>query len=240
MMTFDLLVPTRGRPANMRRLAESIAATAIHPERVALWFYIDSDDFESIAVLPEMRTDFPAIRIEHVQSLRLPLVDCYNILSGYAGDGILWSGGDDIVFRTQSWDVLVEAEFVTRPDKLVLVYGDDGLQPEQPATHPFVSRESVNTLGYFYPEVPEGVNLTDVWLHSLYASVGRLVYRPDISTDHLHWLRGLAQRDATYDGEYTNNFPRVMEAMRRNTPKLARDGHKLKAAILRERRSRQC
>ncbi len=233
MMTFDLLVPTRGRPANMHRLVESVAVTAAHPERICFWFYIDTDDAPSAESIPALRAEFGQVRIEGIRSPRVPLTTCYNILQEYAGDGILWSGGDDIVFRTPGWDELVEAEFLTRPDHLLLVYGDDCLQHENLATHPFISRAGVNLLGYFCPETPEGVNLTDIWLHRLYGTVGRLVYRPDVITEHMHWLRKLADYDDTYKREYETNFPHVLATLEKHTPRLVRDAHRLRAAILR-------
>ena len=40
----SILTPTRGRPANVRRLITSVFSTAEQPSQVELLFYVDSDD----------------------------------------------------------------------------------------------------------------------------------------------------------------------------------------------------
>ena len=49
---------------------------------------------------------------------------CYEISSG----DIVMHCGDDIRFRTKGWDTKVLNKFKEYKDKIVLVYGDDGIR----------------------------------------------------------------------------------------------------------------
>ena len=47
MIEYSILVPTRARPSNMKRLCNSVFSTASNPESVEVIFYIDDDDFKA-------------------------------------------------------------------------------------------------------------------------------------------------------------------------------------------------
>src|SRR2546425_3059127 len=49
-LDFSILLPTRGRPARVRRLLDSIALTAGEPARIEVVLYLDEDDAASQAV----------------------------------------------------------------------------------------------------------------------------------------------------------------------------------------------
>lgn len=224
--SIDLYVPTRGRPRNIRRLLNSIRNTAQRPERLTVYFYVDNDDPATILAARELKSE----SVRFLCAPQKPLVGMYNTLRECSSSDILWSGGDDIVFRTPGWDVIIDEEFAAVPDGILLVYGDDCLGHEKLATHPFVSRRATDILGYFYPEC-DGISLTDIWLHPVYMLLGRLHYRPDLVTDHLHWLRHLAEYDDTYAAQHEQNFPQVRAAMLRHSAKLYEDIRKLADAM---------
>src|SRR5258708_15952220 len=48
--TFSLIVPTRSRPAQLRRFLDSAAATARRPERIEVVLVIDEDDPASLSI----------------------------------------------------------------------------------------------------------------------------------------------------------------------------------------------
>ena len=223
-MKIDLLIPTRGRPDNVWRVLRSICATRAKPELISAHLWVDDDDKATLAIEPELTRAGV-----HVHSgARATLSDAYNALAEKSSGEILFSGADDIVFRTPGWDEQVREQFAA--DSFCLVYGDDCLQHENLCTHPFVSRKAVDALGYFYPET-DGVNVTDVWLLFMYRELRRLRYLPDVVIEHMHFLRGLAEYDETYKAQYEGNFPKVMEALARFKPKLRADTQKLRQAI---------
>jgi len=239
--TFDLFVPTRKRPRNVDRLLGTIEETASDPSRIKCYFRVDSDDSDTLALIPSLRARHPALTIHFIVGERLPLAWHYTGMANLTHGDILWSGGDDIAFRTKGWDDEIEAEFAKVPDRIVLVYGNDCLQEHRLATHPFISRESFNVLGYFYPNTGE-ISVTDVWLHHAYQTIGRIVYRPDIITEHIHWLRRdadgnrLADYDQTYAGQYEKNYPEVMAVLQANQDRLVRGINVLLQAIGNEQR----
>lgn len=223
-MKIELLIPTRGRPDNVWRLLRSVCATRAKPELVTAHLWIDDDDEATLSIEPELSKAGVHVHV----GPRGTLTDAYNKLAEKSSGSILFSGADDIVFRTPGWDEQVRAQFAEDP--FCLVYGDDCLQHEKLCTHPFVSRRAVEALGYFYPDTG-GVNVTDVWLFLIYRELRRLRYLPNVVIEHLHFLRGLAEYDETYKQQYEGNFPKVMATLARFRPKLVADIQKLRQAI---------
>lgn len=231
MRAFDLFIPTRKRPSNVHRLLKSIAETASHPERLTTWLYIDDDDTETQEAVPSFRVECPTIRLQCCCGPRLTLANTYNVLYTHSGASLMFSGADDIVFKTPGWDEMVEAEYDATPDDILLVYGDDCLQREKLCTHPFISRRGAEVAGYFYP-VTDGVSLTDIWVYYLYRNIGRLKYCPDIVIEHLHWLRQKAPYDETYASQYEHNLPIVMSSLQQYADTLIRDSMRLRSQLL--------
>ncbi len=223
-----LLVPTRGRPENAVRMLRSARDMSNAPDRLSAWLYIDEDDERSRKAVAKIKgaVQFPV----HVAcGPRAPLWRLYNVLADAAAkDGAtwLWSGGDDIVFASGGWDDTVRQAGGALRDGICCLYGDDGFQHERLCTHPFLSARAHNVLGRYYPPTGE-VSLTDIWLHVAFSTIRRLVYLPQVLTDHRHFLRNLAPYDETYAGQFEGNYPRVWAAMRQHADLLGSDIKKL-------------
>lgn len=182
----SVLAPSRGRPAALQEMADSAHATAVGPVEVVA--YVDDDD-------PADYSTVTGVRI--VAGPRIVLSDCWNRLAAEATGSILGMGSDDIRFRTDSWDAKIRAAFALFADRIVFVYGRDGIHDEKLGTHGFVHRRWVETVGYFtWPEFP--ADYADTWLHELAARVGRSVFLPDVYIEHLHFLVGKAEVDQTH------------------------------------------
>ncbi len=223
-MNLGLLIPTRGRPENVLRLLKSVRDTASVPKQITTYLWIDDDDSSADGHMAYFAAQGAKIH----RGPRMQLSHVYNRLTELSDDPILFSGADDIVFRTQAWDDRIRAQFAEDPH--CLVYGDDGLQHENLCTHPFVSRDSVTMLGYFYPDTGD-VSLTDVWLMLMYQHLGRLRYLPDVFIEHMHFLNGKAQYDETYASQYETNFPKVQQALLAHMDRLKSDTQGLREAI---------
>ncbi len=103
---------------------------------------------------------------------------------------------DDIIFRTPGWDVKVEAAFEAVPDRILMVYADDGTKRKAPV-NPFVHRRWIDAVGSFTPTDFEGW-YADQWIWQLAAELGRVTFLDDVRIQHLQ-RRG---SDQTYrDGE---------------------------------------
>lgn len=183
----SVLCPTRGRPDSVRRLLDSISATAA-TQRVEVVFRTDDD---SPLEYPQSE------RVIEVRGPRITLSQMWNE-AYYASHGeIVMQCGDDIVFRTEAWDLMVRAMFADIPDRIALVYGNDLLQGRNLATHGFVHHKWVDQLGYFTPPY-FSCDYGDAWLHDLATRVDRLRYIEHMVTEHMHPAAGKAPWDQNH------------------------------------------
>ena len=179
-MVISLLCPSRGRPENLRRLSESAFSLAASPLDIEVLAYVDLDD----PALPQ----YVALDCAEIHTgERIMFTDYWNKLAEVAHGNIMGMMGDDVVFRTPGWDRMVEAAFGSVPDRMVLVYGRDGFRNQVHASHPFLSREWCEVLGYLYPH-PEVFtqDMVDVWVFELAQAVNRTIYLPELFTQHMH------------------------------------------------------
>ena len=184
----SLLCPTRKRPDNVKRLVESVFATAKRPNDVELVFYVDDDD-----------DTFPLDgKVKVVRGPRIVLSQMWNRCYDVARGDVLMHCGDDIVFRTPMWDVEVWRQVVSVPDRIVLVHANDGSPwSARLATHSFLTRRWVETVGQFVPPI-FSAEYNDTWLTEVADMVGRRRYLPHVLIEHMHWAFSKAPMDGTY------------------------------------------
>jgi glycosyltransferase involved in cell wall biosynthesis len=221
----SVLLPTRNRPANLRRLLDSAVETA--DGEVQFVVYVDDDDptrdetCEILAQHAATRVDGP----------RVVLSEMWNRCWDEARFDVAMQCGDDIVFRTDGWDSRVLDEFDKFPDRIVFVHGDDGFQGEKIGTHGFLHRRWVQTVGYFVPPYFSS-DYNDLWVSEVADALGRRRYLPDVMTEHMHPVAGKGTWDQTHQ-------ERLVRHQRDNVDQLYRSLHnervsdveKLKAAI---------
>jgi len=173
----------------MRRLVETATSTASGPVEVV--FYIDLDDPESVSAAVELGMSGT---VRHVVGERIVLSDMWNVAASQASGEILMMCGDDVVFHTPDWDVRVAEAFQSVPDRIALVYGNDLVQHELLATHPFIHRNWYNAVGYL---VPNGFSCdwSDMWLNEVAIALERRVYLPDVVFEHVHPVTGKVRMD---------------------------------------------
>ncbi len=228
-MNIGLLLPTRNRPDNLRRLVKSIEDTCYRwgggppefPLEIIAW--LDDDDTLSPPVCGELG-------IKTISGPRgsVKLSDMWNRCYAAASpeSDIFMLAGDDMVFKTYAWDLMVEDCFKAFPDKLVLVHGDDLYFGCMLGTHCFVHRRWIETVGYFTPPY-FSAEFADTWVNHVAEFIGRRIFLPFI-VEHLHpEYGGKAPMDQTHkeriarrehDGvqeQYTNMAPeRFTDAMK--------------------------
>lgn len=202
----SILVPTRGRPANMTRLVESAFTRAAYPETIEVIFYIDDDDHESVDEARRLNVHLferfagtmSGAPIKYVKGPRIVLSEMWNECARQAYFDVMMHCGDDIVFQTDRWDSVVLSTFSKYPDRIVLVHGRDGYQDERLATHSFLHRNWVNITGYFVP--PYFVSdYNDTWLTEVADKLGRRAYVPELYTEHMHPVIGKGPLDKTHE-----------------------------------------
>lgn len=192
----------------MRRLVTSARETASNPVDLEFIFYVDDDDEVSAMVAD----DLGAVA---VRGQRIVLSEMWNRCWDEAKHDVAMHCGDDIVFRSPNWDLHVLHAFERFPDKIALVHGRDGYQDAALATHGFLHRRWVQTLGYFVPPHFSS-DYNDLWLTEVADAVGRRVYIPEIYTEHMHPVVGKGVWDQTHQ-------ERLARHSRDNVDQLYRD-----------------
>lgn len=193
-MTIDILIPTRGRPDRLHDMMMSAIDTANSLDLLRLYWYLDEDDVTNDCKYSEDN----GLIYTHVGKQKT-LSQCWNDLYKLGTGEILMHCSDDIIFETQGWDTIVRDYFADKP--VGLLYGQDGHQDENCATHSFTTRKAADIIGYFVPPYFEA-DWNDVWLHKVYKGLAErtgkpyLKYDPRIMTRHLH-----KNVDAKYDDE---------------------------------------
>jgi hypothetical protein len=208
-------------------MVESIRETAQTPE-VELVFYFDDDDpsYQNMKILPQA-TPTTVFSMVAFTGRRIVMSDMWNVLTTKAHGDILMLSGDDCIFRTKGWDVQVENAFAKSIDKILLCFGDDrGPAGRVFATHPFVHRRWVETIGYFAGP-GFSCDYADTWPQDIAEMINRKRYL-DFAVEHLHPVWGKAEYDLTYrqsaDRKHRDNTPlryeQTFEDRKRDADKL--------------------
>lgn len=195
----SILLPTRGRLNNMRRLTTSVLDTADNPEDIEFIVYVDDDD-------NSYDTWHYPKNVKLYQVERQTLALYYNAAYEKATGPIYMLGSDDVIFHTKGWDTKVQNAFDQYSDKILLVYGDDGDPNKEKrfGTLPFIHKNWVEAVGRFLPPYFSG-DFVDTWLNEMADGVGRKVMI-DIFTEHMHPAFGKAPDDPTYAEKWTKHF----------------------------------
>lgn len=224
---FSILCPSRGRPDNIARLAESLEANTAGPWELLV--RLDGDDplwGEYVSWMGESHKP----NLSMITAPRVLMSQLWNDLVPYALGDIFMLCGDDITFNTWGWDEPVRQRFPK--DGIAVVHGDD-LSPNAAkfGTHPFVTRKWVETLGYLAPPLFSS-DYNDVWLHEVAEALGRRFYRPDVITEHHHPAFAKATWDLTHKERLARHNADDMDRVwRESAARRAEDIEKLRAVI---------
>lgn len=221
-MSMCVLVPSRGRPDNIYRLARAWESTGAEAHLVVL---VDSDDPQMVGYRA-VADRLPFELVVGAPSRIGP------ILNGYAPQAaedfdVIGFMGDDHLPGTERWDMAIAG--ASTP--WTVVYGNDLLQGERLATAVFIGSGIIRTLGYFVPPGLKHLYFEHPWM-AWGRALGTLRYLPDVVIEHLHFINGKAPADALYaevnSGEMYAHDREVWERYERT--ELAADVDKLRAA----------
>lgn len=196
-VNISLLLPTRGRPALLRRLLDSVADTTANLRELEIVLYVDEDD------VPSHEVSHPSLSLKRLirspgQTMGSMNQACYEESRGR----YVMLLNDDVVFRTKHWDRSVYQAFAQFPDDIALVYGNDLHRKKSLATLPILSRTVCEILGGVCPKGYLNVYI-DLHLFDLFKKLARLrcsrmVYLDDVVFEHMHHEAGKSVMDTTY------------------------------------------
>lgn len=194
-MKISAIMPTKNRPNNLRRIFDSVLETVSNKDLFEFSIRLDSDDSISLPVLQEYGS-----KLQIRASISDPTQnhgDLWNACWKQATGEIFMMCGDDFVFRTKGWDDKIRSVFEKSLDKIMLVYGDDGIQHAFLATHAFIHRKWTDALGYFAPMQFHSF-YHDTWIDSLAQKINRRIYFPELNFEHMHHIAKKAPDDLIY------------------------------------------
>lgn len=187
-----MIVPSRGRPSNVKRLMEAFDDTREGPADMLIC--VDEDDpkrgeYQQLSLHANVRMEIGP---------RLRLGGTLNE-AGLANAGqyfALGFMGDDHRPRTQGWD----QKLIWALQELGsgIAYGNDLIQGPALPTAVGMTSDIVATLGYMVPAGLVHLYIDSAW-KALGEAMGRFTYLPDVIIEHLHPIAGKALSDAGYE-----------------------------------------
>lgn len=196
MNKIGLYIPTRKRKEKLVNCVYSLYNLAKNKERLNFRFYIDDDDIETLQTVLLLKTQGINTFLTLEKRNTRPHSDFYNVMFKNSNDDIVFQLGDDCLMRTQDWDSIIEDEFNKIDDKILLVYGCDGIHNEGFAPHYALHRKWVEIIGYMTPKYFT-VDWADTWVFEIAKKIDRVKFLPNLFLEHMHWTQGKMEVDET-------------------------------------------
>lgn len=196
----SLLCPSRERPTNIVKLLDNIYNTISNPIAVETLFKLDKDDTISINTLKQHFNKIFYIRLMVKERTDKLNNDYYNFLAKRAYGKYLFSIGDDVVFHTKDWNIIlaskIEAYLKDKPDRIAYIsVTERGSQAKHPC-FPIITKEAFNKLGmYFHPQLLSWG--ADRCLYEVYSGINRILHIPEIEIEHISYHDKKAPFDKT-------------------------------------------
>jgi predicted O-methyltransferase YrrM len=201
MRDLAVLIPTRGRPENIRKVIGAWDFTNAW-DRADMVLIIDKDDPEYpryLDVVEETRhPDTGDVLVKTYEvDWHMAMVHKLNqaAVALFRGWFALGFAGDDHLPQTIGWaDRYVS---VLRELGTGMVYGDDGYQGRKLSTEWAITSDVVGVLGRMVPADVEHM-YCDNSMMDLFRAAGALRWLPEIRIEHMHPVAGKAASDAQY------------------------------------------
>ena len=184
-----LLCPVRARPDYLYAYCESIDQTATQSNRLALIFYVDTDDptakqYQMLEV--ELRAKYPnSFEIQFLYGDPIGTPGAINQMAIHSTADIFMISNDDHNFISKGWDKRVDQEAAKFPDGIYNIWFNEGYFGDKLSCFPFVSRVWFQALGYVAPVLFEHF-VVDHWIHHLGRFLKRNVFLEDVTISHRH------------------------------------------------------
>jgi hypothetical protein len=196
--SISIIFPTRERPNAVLELLQTLQENTYYKNRLEVCLYFDVDDVMSYNVIQNNIKNFDfCIKTITKPRFHTKMSNMWNIAyTELAVNSIIMLCADDFRFRTHNWDEIVYEEFSKVPDKILLLYGEDGFVSGklQIATQSFVHRKWIELSPFWLPPY-FSCDYCDTWLSDIAEQLGRKKYRKDLIIEHMHVLIGKSKMD---------------------------------------------
>ncbi len=208
MPDLAIIVPTRGRPENIRKVISAWDFTNAW-DHADLVLVADADDPEIgayrdvVAETEHPDTGEAMVRLVEM-AVWMPMVHKLNMVAkdvaeGWPGTGgppfALGFAGDDHLPQTIGWAERYLT--VLRELGTGMVYGDDGYQGRNLSTEWAVTSDVVRALGRMVPASVEHMYCDNAMM-DLYGGAGAMRHLPEVRIEHMHPVVGKAKTDEQY------------------------------------------
>lgn len=235
---FAITLSSRGRPEMCHHMVACAINTARHRDQVLIYINVDNDD-PKLQEYRDLQKHFPpTVKMFCDHPTPIPPAKAHNFHAEQAmkdGAQYFMQGADDLYFKTNDWDVLMQPHLKKYPDNIFCMWFNDLVeQPpnhERIAYHPIVHRKWIETIGYIsHPDFnyfhPDG------WINYISKRLNRQIYVPEIIAQHYN-VNSVKGRSSHREADETWLRIRKMyaekdhEAFRNNMPDMVRDMKKL-------------
>lgn len=189
-----LVVPSRGRPGNIRRLCDAMASTCTGDTTLVVG--LDADD----PARDQYPREPPKIIMDGMRRV-VPWIN-YLALMFWGQYRCIGHIGDDNVPMTKGWDSAMIEALEDTP----FAFAND-LYPRAPGSlscHVFTRAEVIRALGYFGPPNIQHMYVDVAWM--AWGKACGITYLHDVVIEHRHYTTGKSAADQSYH-ESTNLIP---------------------------------
>lgn len=147
----SILCPTRGRPAELKRMIDSAFATAHNPADIRVMYFVGSDDPKIHEYPKELRNcmmlvgpPWSAVMASNYLSMKC---------KEYFPDTKLFMvGSDDMILSDRGWDGALKEHYGKLNNK-IHVYSLRDSRDANGTPHPIMTKEYIDAMGYFLPPI---------------------------------------------------------------------------------------
>lgn len=190
-MKLAILTPSKGRLSGFIRLEESVVNTMSGENEIV--FLIGADDNDP--------TDYESTGVIVKRYSGKSVAQIWNDLANSVEADYYILGADDYVFETKEWDKILVSK-IQHPYNLL--WFNDGIQHGNSCAFPIVSREWIDLMGFFVPEIFIH-NYSDTFVYDVAKKAGVCVYIPEVQNRHLHFSIIPEVFDKTYEEGLKND-----------------------------------
>ena len=187
----SIIVPTRGRPEQLRAFLDSLAQTARDPARLEVVLVVDEDDAQTLAF---RHSGVPTRQVVAPRGLPMGALNSRGYEAS-TGDYVMLCN-DDVQVRTPGWDDRMEQVFRSFPDGVVLAHVNDGTFKDRLCVFPCVSRRYTELAGGVCPEEYRRYRIDDhiynVFNLLVHLGERRIQYLPEVLFEHHNYAASMA------------------------------------------------